>query len=419
MGFTTTMSDMGRGLRILKFLGLAIGIIVLIFVWESLPIISGYGAKVVCSGVFVAGREKTDVVREDLASFPISLASCTVDGKDSSVTASVWGLARRKAIYRRGLGATLVSGLTEEEIRRLRMDRVEPAVDPDTVDWPAGDRGVMGNLPGMDRVDTGRMKTAVGLAFGQGAAVTGTRAVVVVYRGKIVMERYAPGFGRFTRLAGWSMTKGGVNALVGILVGQGKLDVQKPAPVIEWATDYRSRIRVDDLLHMNSGLRWWELYAGPGDANRMLFEEADMGEYAERSSLRHPQGKVFNYANGTSNILSAIIRSKVGAGYYRWPYEQLFYKIGMYSAVLEPDAGGTFVGSSYCYATARDWARVGLLYLWDGVWEGQRLLPEGWVKYTRKGRKYGALWGLNGGAVGEAGDRRYRGVPADCFSCQR
>src|SRR5260221_1009164 len=203
MGFTTTMSDMGRGLRILKFLGLAIGIIVLIFVWESLPIISGYGAKVVCSGVFVAGREKTDVVREDLASFPISLASCTVDGKDSSVTASVWGLARRKAIYRMSLGATLVSGLTEEEIRRMRMDRVEPAVDPDTVDWPAGDRGVMGNLPGMDRVDTGRMKTAVGLAFGQGAAVTGTRAVVVVYRGKIVMERYAPGFGRFTRLAGW------------------------------------------------------------------------------------------------------------------------------------------------------------------------------------------------------------------------
>lgn len=396
------------------FLVLAIGITILAFVWESLPVISGYGAKVVCSGVFVAGREKRAVIREDLASFPVNLASCTVDEKDSSVTATVWGLAPRKAIYRRGLGATLVSGLGEEEIRRQPIDRVgPPMVDPDTVDWPGGDRGVMG-------MDTGRMKEAVGLAFGAGALpVTGTRAVVVVYRGKIIMERYAPGFDRFTRLAGWSMTKGVVNAFIGILAGQGKLDIQKPAPVEEWKRDDRSRIRVDNLLHMNSGLSWWELYAGPGDATRMLFEEANMGEYAERSWLRHQPGKVFNYSSGTANILSAIIRSKVGAGYYRWPYEQLFYKIGMYSAVLEPDAAGTFVGSSYCYATARDWARFGLLYLQDGIWEGQRLLPEGWVDYTRKGRKYGALWWLNGsGAPGEAGDRRYPGVPADCFSCE-
>jgi CubicO group peptidase (beta-lactamase class C family) len=257
----------------------------------------------------------------------------------------------------------------------------------------------------------------VGLAFGQGAVVSGTRAVVVVDHGRLVYERYAPGFDRHTRLAGWSMTKGITSAMAGILVGQHLLDLHAPAPVEQWQKDDRGRISVEELLHMNSGLSWWEFYAGPSDATRMLFEEADMGKFAERSALRHQPGMVFNYSSGTANILSSIIRSKIGAGYYRWPYEQLFYKIGMYSAVLEPDAGGTFVGSSYCYATARDWARFGLLYLRDGVWEGQRVLPEGWVAYTRKGgdygpgKGYGAMWWLN------TDERRFPGVPSDCYFC--
>jgi CubicO group peptidase (beta-lactamase class C family) len=401
---------MRRSVRpILKFLLLMVVSTVLILVCQSLSIISGYGAKVVCSGIFVAGRDKDQVISEDLASFPLNLSSITVDEKDSSVSATVWGLAKRKAIYRRGLGATLVSGLTEKEIREQRVDRVvAPVVNQDSVDWPMGDRRVMG-------IETGAMKAAVGLAFGWGGKATGTRAVVVVHHGRILSERYAPGFDRTTRLAGWSMTKGIINAFVGILVGQGKLDVQKAAPVEKWSNDDRQKIRIDDLLHMRSGLSWWELYAGPGAATRMLFEEANMGKYAEGSSLRHPPGEVFNYSSGTANILSAIIRSRIDSGYYRWPYERLFYKIGMYSALLEPDAGGTFVGSSYCYATARDWARFGLLYLWDGVWLGKRLLPEGWVKYTRTGKKYGALWWLNGD---EDGRRRYEGVPGDCFSCE-
>jgi len=431
------------------------GVIILVIIRESLPVISGYGAKVVCSGVFVAGRAKVDVVREDLASFPMDLASVTVDERDSSVTASVWGIARRKAIYRRGLGATLVSGLSEAEIRGQRVDIASmPAVDPDTVDWPMGDRGAESA-----GVDVEGMRAAVGMAFAGSGSATGTRAVVVVHKGKIVGERYAAGFDRHMRLAGWSMTKGVMNALVGILVSQGRIDVREPAPVGGWKGDDRGRISIGDLLHMNSGLSWWELYAGPGDATKMLFLEADMGAYAERCALRHQPGAVFNYSSGTVNILSDIMRRRIAGngggdvegglagagssgaggkagdgGYYRWPYEELFYKIGMYSTVLEPDAGGTFVGSSYCYATARDWARFGLLYLWDGVWEGRRILPEGWVRYTRTGKGYGALWWLNGGeedrgeavgregkgrgAAGDGRERRYRGVPEDCFSCE-
>jgi CubicO group peptidase (beta-lactamase class C family) len=136
-----------------------------------------------------------------------------------------------------------------------------------------------------------------------------------------------------------------------------------------------------------------------------------MGDFAARSGFRHRPGEVFNYSSGSVNILSGIIRRTLDEkDYYRWPYEQLFFKIGMYHAVLEPDAGGTFVGSSYCYATARDWARFGLLYLYDGIWRGQRILPEGWVRFTRTGDGYGALWWLNNG--------RWPLAPADCFSCE-
>lgn len=432
----------GRILLILKFLVIVFVISILIFIWETLPIISGYGSKVVCSGVFVAGRKPEEVIKGDLKGFPMNLGSYTVDLADSSVTGSVWGLAVRKAIYRYGLGATLVSGITEETLREQRMERAAPpVVNVDTMDWPLGDRvrvdagalgggrGTSGQVNagwkgGSTSVDTARLRTALGLAFGDGEAPeTGTRAVIVVYHGRIVAERYAPGFDRHTRLAGWSMTKGVTNALIGILVREGRLNIYEPAPVEAWQEDDRSRITVTDLLHMNSGLSWWEFYSGPGDATRMLFREKDMGAFAMKSTLRNKPGKVFNYSSGTANILSSIIRKTVGdKDYYRYPYEQLFYRTGMYSAVLEADAGGTFTGSSYCYATARDWARFGLLYLQDGVWNGQRILPEGWVDFTRAGDSYGALWWLNkGSGEGEAGGqvrRRHPKIPDDCYSCE-
>jgi hypothetical protein len=418
-----------RILLILKFLVLVVGIGIFVLIRESLPIISGDGAKVLCSGVFVAGRNPEQVIKEDLAAFPLNLGTYTVDRADSSVTATVWGMALRKAIYRYGLGATLLSGMTEEELREQRVERVPaPAVDQDTVDWPLGDRlaasipggDPLGGGPGGGRaedsagvVDTAALRAAVGTAFGDaGVRTTGTRAVIAVYHGRIIAERYAPGFDRHTKLTGWSMTKGVTNALIGILVKEGKLNIFQPAPVDVWQQDDRSRITLANLLRMNSGLKWWEFYGGPSDATQMLFKEKNMGEFAMKSPFADKPGEVFHYSSGTANILSFIIRRTVGEqGYYRYPYEQLFYRTGMYSAVLEPDAGGTFVGSSYCYATARDWARFGLLYLQDGVWNGQRILPEGWVDFTRTGDSYGALWWLNK-------SRRHPHIPEDAFACE-
>ncbi|HET6252792.1 MAG TPA: serine hydrolase [Puia sp.] len=412
-----------RILLILKFLVLVVGIGLIVLIRESLPIISGYGAKVLCSGVFVAGRNPDQVIKNDLSGFPSNLGTYTVNRADSSVTGKVWGMAVRKAIYRYGLGATLVSGMTEEELREQRIDRAAaPAVNPDTMNWPLGDRvgrveDALGGGPGLsadgDGVDTAALSEAVGMAFGDhGIKGTGTRAVIVVHRGQIIAERYAPGFDRHTRLTGWSMTKGITGALIGILVREGRLNIAQRAPVDIWQDDERSKITMENLLRMNSGLKWWEFYGGPSDATRMLFKEKDMGEYAMKSKLAHQPGEVFYYSSGTANILSSVIRQTVGdSDYYRFPYEQLFYRIGMYSAVLEPDAGGTFVGSSYCYATARDWARFGLLYLQDGVWNGQRVLPEGWVNFTRTGEEYGALWWLNRGG-------RHPHVPKDCYACE-
>jgi hypothetical protein len=425
---------------ILKFLGLVFLVSVIVVIWKALPIISGYAAKVACSGIFVAGRKPDRVLRDDLSSFPVNLASCSVNYQDSSVSASVLGLGGRKAVYRWRLGATLVNGMTEETLREQHVIRpVAPALNPDTIDWPSGDRlgalqldtsqsasGDMGHNVAMRMGDTGnglrgldtvKLRAAIGRAFGEGgAAATGTRAVVVVWHGQLVAERYADGFDRHTRLAGWSMTKGVTNALAGILVKEGKLNTGAPAPIPAWSGDDRRLITVADLMHMNSGLRWWEFYGGPSDATDMLFKEANMGEYAANSSLRHSPGQVFNYSSGTANILSLILRKAIGEEYYyRFPYEQLFEKIGMYSAVLEPDASGTFVGSSYCYATARDWARFGLLYLHDGIWNGQRILPEGWVKWTTTGSSYGALWWLN---KDEGGVRRHPRLPGDCYACE-
>jgi CubicO group peptidase (beta-lactamase class C family) len=154
----------------------------------------------------------------------------------------------------------------------------------------------------------------------------------------------------------------------------------------------------------------------------MLFKKRDAGIYASHAPLKDEPGKVFYYSSGTTNILSWILRNKVGDSvHHRFPYENLFYKIGMNSMIMEPDAGGTFIGSSYAYATARDWARFGLLFLNDGMWGSERILPEGWVEFTStpavgapKG-EYGAQFWLNAGSKGNPENRMYPDVPTDLF----
>jgi CubicO group peptidase (beta-lactamase class C family) len=393
------------------------------YAWQAFPIISGYGAKNLCSCVFVAERKADDALKNELGGFPIRLGTFTLNNEDSSATGSVFGLAKRKAMYRKGLGCSLVVEINEDDFRRQRVNVINaPKLNQDTIAWPSGD--LIAEDTVKSRVDEAKLNEVLDSAFSEPGPekLRRTRAIVIVHDGKIIAERYAEGFNKDSKLIGWSMTKSITNALVGILVKQGKLKLEEAAPIPEWKNDERNKITLNDLMHASSGLKWEENYGGPSGATNMLFKKKDMGEFAADVALEHEPGKVFYYSSGTTNIISRIIRDVVGdEDYYQFPYEALLHKIGMYSTILETDAGGTFVGSSYSYGTARDWARFGLLYLNDGVWNNERILPEGWVKYTTTPApgadrgQYGAQFWLNAGAPGNAANRYYPDVPTDLF----
>src|SRR5690606_9924109 len=236
-------------------------------------------------------------------------------------------------------------------------------------------------------------------------------------------EKYAPGFTAESRHMGWSMTKSITNALIGILVREGKLDVEAPAPVPEWRDDERNKITLNHLLQASSGLSWNESYFSPtADFHTMFIKSDDKAAYSASKKPAHNPGTFFQYSSGTTNILSRIIRHTVGDSmYHRFPYEKLFRPLGMSTAIIEPDASGTFVGSSYSFASARDWAKFGLLFLNDGVWNGERILPEGWVKYTTtpapaaEQGEYGAQFWLNAGEKGNPTNRTYPELPTDLY----
>jgi CubicO group peptidase (beta-lactamase class C family) len=214
-----------------------------------------------------------------------------------------------------------------------------------------------------------------------------TRALVVVYQGRIVAERYAPHFDAAMPFLGWSLSKAALNALVGERIADGRLALGDKALLPEWqrSDDPRRDITLDQLLRMTSGLAFDETYADhDSDVIQMLFVHSDMAGFAASKPLLHAPGSVWHYSGGNSLILSRLLRNSFASerDYLRFPRERLFEPLGMRSAVLEPDSAGTFVASSLMYASARDWARLALLFLQDGVWQGRRLLPEGWVAYT-------------------------------------
>lgn len=379
-----------------------------------------------CSCVFVSGRDKKDLDTSEFADIPLSLAANKVNMQDSSVTSTVLGFAKKRAIYRKGLGCTLINEISEKELRSQKfISATPPLLNTDTIPWPYGDK-IADTIPSV--IDKAKLEAAVDKAFTEPYAgkKQRTRAVVVVYDGQLIAEKYAPGFNRDTKMYGWSMAKSFTAALIGILVKQGKLNIMQPAPVPEWsaASDPRHAITLENLLQQTSGLDFLEDYSKASDVTNMLYKTDDMAGFTANHSLAHTPGTLFSYSSGNSNILSRIIRQTVGEkDYATYPATALFYKTGMYNTLFEPDASGTYVGSSYINATARDYARFGLLYYNDGVWNGERILPEGWVKQTRispaanKLKSYGYQFWLNGFANDNAIQRKYPDVPADMFYC--
>lgn len=398
---------------------------------RPLGIAAGFKARILCTGVFVSGRTPESVLSEDIAfDSRFGMLKPKIDYEKKTVSASLFGtgLFKNAAIYNEQLGAILLSGVSEETGRgwKPNIPGLEPQ-NPETVAWPSGD--LASNEPLPESVNISTLDAAVDKVFSEPdpSHRIRTRAVLVVCDGRIVAERYATGFTKDTRLISWSMAKSVTNALIGILAREGKIDIRQPAPVPEWSApdDPRHAITVEHLLWMSPGLEWFEAYEDRpySDVNLMLFTKPDMAAYAAAKPLIAPPGQKMEYSTGTTMILSRIIRQAAGnlEDYWAFPRRELFNKIGMRSAMFNTDASGTFLTGSDLFATARDYARFGLLYLNDGVWQGERILPEGWVAFSttpapsaKKG-DYGAQFWLNKGDPAAPQNRMYPRLPQDIY----
>ena len=256
--------------------------------------------------------------------------------------------------------------------------------------------------------DPARFDRLTGEIFDLQGAQGVTYALLIVKNGQLCYERYNAGANAFYLQYSWSMAKSITQALVGILVRDGRLDVHGPAPVPEWQNDDRRHITLDQLLRMSSGLAFQEDYVdgGASDVIPMLMYEGrhDTGAFAAAKPLIHEPGSSWSYASGTTNIICRILKEVVGGGatgMLRFMNDELFEPIGIRTATPKFDTSGTFIGSSYLLAIPQDFARFGLLFLRGGTWDGREILPREWVDYARtptihtEEDCYGAHWWMN------------------------
>jgi CubicO group peptidase (beta-lactamase class C family) len=387
---------------------------------------TGFVANILCSETFMSGQPPEKIFTETMAAMPgVNLITWAmgyhVDRARRDVTVTLFGLGKSHAVYRDGLGCYLDHG-------DAVADASAPAADirPSQVLLP----DIAG--PAVVAPVTPQLAAALDRAFAEPEQPPRrhTRAVLVLKDGHVVAERYADGFGIETPILGFSSTKSVISALTGILVRKGVLTLDQPAPVAAWQSpgDVRHAITVDHLLRHTAGLAIGSsLEASLGSAfepvNRMKFMESDMAGYAESVELATSPGSVWNYNDGNFIVLSHLIRNAAGghaADVMRFARQELFAPLGMRNVTIEFDASGNPEGSSQMLASARDWARFGMLYLNDGVVGGKRILPEGWVKYSASPTPnawvgYGAGFWTNLGDSFGASYRVEHGWPRDAY----
>lgn len=385
--------------RILWIFLIVVVLVIIWFAWPRLPIITAFAAKGMCSSVFLADKTPERVAAEDLSFFPISLAKCKIDYEEKSVTAKVLGLAKRKAVYREGLGAVLVLDMPEEELRSESFRIPDPGYSQDTIPWPLGDV-LPDSLP--EGVDYEKLNTVLDEAVDdpEEEPFKKTLGVVVVYKNSLIGENYLQGYDAWTKFHGWSMTKTVTGAMAGALVGEGRMDVQAQTGLPEWGGDDRKDITVENILHMSSGLEWVENYFTISEATVMLMQSDDMFTSVTTCPLEYEPGTHWNYSSGDANLLSGLLRKAIGDEdeYLGYAYTRLFHRIGMLNTVVETDASELFVASSFSYGSTRDWARFGMLFLNRGIFEGDTVLNPEWVEYMQspapasEGRYAATFW---------------------------
>ncbi|MCM2294196.1 beta-lactamase family protein [Allorhizobium sp. BGMRC 0089] len=344
---------------------------------QLLRVGTGYAAKMVCSNVFIAGRDPDIVVSRDVQAPGnplLRLLRVTVDRQEKQVTAYMFGaFAPGIAIYRPGLGCASVPDGRMSRAREVKLaGQPEPVAAKPDMAWPDGDAPVT-TAAALKPVLEDKALTGPGM-----------RAVLVVKDGALVGESYGQGFGPERPLIGWSMTKTVTAMLVGARIGEGKLSLDQDHLFTNWNKDGRAAIKLGDLMAMQSGLAFNEDYGDVSDVTRMLFLKADEAGFVARMPLEVSPGSRFRYSTGTAVLVARVLMNSFASREEALAYPQtaLFGPLGLRHAVFEADEAGTLAGGSYLYATARDWARLAQLQVQDGIWQGKRLLPEGYVENT-------------------------------------
>ena len=376
-------------------------------------------AKQLCSGVLMAGMDPDQMLKEDLADGQGIIHTQIEPSVGRVKASSLFRLIRAEAVQNGEQGCKWsING--QPMPRALSQNKPGSGNSkPIGAPWPL----IATAQPEPPEIDRQALNTALDRAFQDSNPLLQkrTRAVVVVQDGWVIAKGYAKGIQPDMPLIGWSMSKSITHALIGRAIHEGLLDPDKPPRVPEWSTplDPRQKISLDQLLRMNSGLAFEESTGTlNSDLVRMLTQEADMAGFAASQSLSKKPGKKWNYSSGTTNILSRILRHAIDDDqrYWSFPSQALFVPLGMTTAVLESDNSGTLVGSSLAWASGRDWARFGQLYLDQGSWNGKQLLPANWVQQARtasRGSKqaYGAHWWFS--------RRKSRpDLPTDSFSAE-
>jgi CubicO group peptidase (beta-lactamase class C family) len=403
---------MKKVFRIIGLILLAVITYYAIDTYPKLDLISGFSAKSVASAHFIDNRTLGIIEAGDNDIEKINWAKNKINDGGKFSTASIFGIKERKAIYREGLGATLINDAFD--VSKPYVIPTRKIVD-NKLPFPFGNIEPDKFL--FDNVDYQKLHTAVENAFDKNGAIEKrTRSLLVIYKDKIIAEKYDSGFNKHSKILGWSMTKSITATLFGILQKQQKFDINKPLNIAEWQNDDRKNITTNDLLHMNSGLEWEEDYTKISDVTKMLFLDADMSIPQKLKPAIHKPNTHWNYASGTTNFLSGLLRKQFTTQqeYLDFWYAELIDKIGMHSMLVETDMAGNFVGSSYGWANTRDWAKFGLLYLHKGNWNGEQIFDSTWSTYVATPSAgsngiYGAHFWLNAGGI-------YPDVPKDLYS---
>jgi CubicO group peptidase (beta-lactamase class C family) len=371
---------------------------------------TGIGSKLLCSARYVSGFSREQAF-DDLVQYSGILQELTVEYDDAqkTVTTSLFGFSEKTASYLPNIGCAVdYAGYPQRS--SLQTQQMPGSEEP----WPAGNT--------VESIDPDLQNVLANMLAADNEQGLNTRALVLVRSGVLRAEAYGQGADENTPLLGWSMAKSLTAIMLANLEYRGQLDLEASPGFASWLEDERSAIRINHLLTMTDGLAFSEEYNPGDDATAMLFTEASAADYVMSKALLNTPGSRFNYSSGTANLLSRIFFEKAGGPQQNYDtyIEQIYKPLGFQNAIFEVDASGAFVGSSYLYASARDWARMGDLVLNGGEINEQQIFAEDWIERatlpntSENERAYGYQWWLNRGDA----QLRWKDLPEDAFSAQ-